>query len=210
MELDGAPLLALRLTPLLTSHIPQAKTALSDPGILPRALDETPERKWVDDLYEDGGGEGEDGRGGWRAEPKWVRIGEGIVPSKCEFGPGLLLLRSLLLWLHARREAGDDAGRSCADFLSDAGCETCHTYRPPRTSHCRLCDNCVLGTDHHCTFLNTASLLAHCCRSMLTVLELAVYWPPQLHSLPVLPLLRSAPFDPLHRLLGVAHCSPFG
>ncbi|KAH8921450.1 zf-DHHC-domain-containing protein, partial [Atractiella rhizophila] len=33
-------------------------------------------------------------------------------------------------------------------------CETCETYRPPRCSHCRLCDNCVEHTDHHCTFLN--------------------------------------------------------
>ncbi|GAA5894638.1 hypothetical protein JCM8208_006032 [Rhodotorula glutinis] len=33
-------------------------------------------------------------------------------------------------------------------------CETCKTYRPPRTSHCRLCDNCVERTDHHCAFLN--------------------------------------------------------
>lgn len=34
-------------------------------------------------------------------------------------------------------------------------CETCHVYRPPRSSHCRVCDICVDGIDHHCTFLNT-------------------------------------------------------
>jgi len=27
-------------------------------------------------------------------------------------------------------------------------------YRPPRTSHCRLCDVCTEQTDHHCSFLN--------------------------------------------------------
>ncbi|KDN52959.1 hypothetical protein K437DRAFT_242733 [Tilletiaria anomala UBC 951] len=34
-------------------------------------------------------------------------------------------------------------------------CETCGTYRAPRSSHCRMCDNCVENIDHHCTFLNT-------------------------------------------------------
>ncbi|SPO30361.1 related to ERF2 - subunit of a palmitoyltransferase [Ustilago trichophora] len=33
-------------------------------------------------------------------------------------------------------------------------CETCGTYRPPRSSHCRVCDNCVENIDHHCTYLN--------------------------------------------------------
>lgn len=33
-------------------------------------------------------------------------------------------------------------------------CASCKVYRPPRCSHCRSCDNCVDGLDHHCVFLN--------------------------------------------------------
>ncbi|EGV66705.1 Eukaryotic peptide chain release factor GTP-binding subunit [Yamadazyma tenuis] len=33
-------------------------------------------------------------------------------------------------------------------------CSTCHIWRPPRASHCGVCNACVVNHDHHCIYIN--------------------------------------------------------
>ena len=39
-------------------------------------------------------------------------------------------------------------------IFTERKCSTCNIFRPPKASHCRTCDNCVMDFDHHCAFIS--------------------------------------------------------
>lgn len=55
-----------------------------------------------------------------------------------------------------RKEILSKMGVKSETLIKDAKrmCRTCGINKPPRTSHCKHCDNCIEGMDHHCPFVN--------------------------------------------------------
>ena len=51
-------------------------------------------------------------------------------------------------------EESDLNKKQLPSIFQERKCETCHIIKPPKTSHCRFCDNCIQGLDHHCFFIS--------------------------------------------------------
>ncbi|CAM8899010.1 hypothetical protein QQ045_005330 [Rhodiola kirilowii] len=50
------------------------------------------------------------------------------------------------------RPLGDQDPNASGQQLKQ--CDKCHTYKPPRAHHCRICRRCILRMDHHCVWIN--------------------------------------------------------
>ncbi|WWC89296.1 uncharacterized protein L201_004217 [Kwoniella dendrophila CBS 6074] len=72
----------------------------------------------------------------------------GIIPRKLDPDPPTHQTEDY--WEAWPRELTVNNGKITVKY-----CETCQSYRPPRSSHCRLCGNCVDGIDHHCSYLHS-------------------------------------------------------
>ncbi|WVQ67615.1 uncharacterized protein L199_005818 [Kwoniella botswanensis] len=72
----------------------------------------------------------------------------GIIPRKLDIDPPMS--RNDDYWEAWPRDIDVNGTKVTVKY-----CETCQSYRPPRSSHCRLCGNCVDGIDHHCSYLHS-------------------------------------------------------
>ena len=100
------------------------KTAFSDPGILPRAS-----TREVIDLER--------------------QLQSTVIPGRLDF-----IVENPILGAETRATPRTKTIQINGQPLKLKYCLTCQLFRPPRSSHCSICDNCVMNFDHHCKSLD--------------------------------------------------------
>ncbi|MED6122160.1 hypothetical protein PIB30_037239 [Stylosanthes scabra] len=55
-------------------------------------------------------------------------------------------------------------------------CRVCKIFRPPRSSHCAICDNCVDRYDHHCPWVGQCIGLRNCRSYMALVISALIFF----------------------------------
>lgn len=98
----------------------------------------------------------------------------GFLLATCCSDPGIIPRREVVIATKTAKQLQEQLGYDllCMDSVPLDGrggggklpveltsrgyrwCRTCRIIRPPRSSHCPDCDNCVMRYDHHCPFVN--------------------------------------------------------
>jgi len=82
----------------------------------------------------------------------WPRHGIGASLCRCAFN----MCFALSLCAHAACVLTNPGAVPLDADISEEmqQCSKCHSAKPPRAHHCRVCNRCIMKMDHHCLWVN--------------------------------------------------------